>query len=98
MASVLARLGFSFQVSIHVTVALTPDCMEAVRLSAELSEHIRAVSSAKRLTFGTRAGKSLTYSRNRSGPSMDPWGTLDTTSNGSDREVDTLTVWWRQER
>ena len=44
MASVLARLGFSFQVSIHVTVALTPDCMEAVRLSAELSINATMIS------------------------------------------------------
>ena len=59
MASDFAMLGLSFQASIHVIVELMPVCMEVTRLDGELSEHNSAVSSVKRLTSGTREGRSF---------------------------------------
>ena len=54
-------------------------CLMSLRLKKRLVSSANIIGSNKRDAFG----RSLTYTRNRSGPRIDPWGTPQVTYLGS---------------
>lgn len=91
MTFVFAKLGRRCQSSIHLRIVEMPDDKMVFNSEVLEAAETRAVSSAKRDTPGETNARSLTYTRNRRGPRMDPWGTPEMTGKGGDEHWSTTT-------